>query len=341
MYVLLGEGYNVESRGIGGEIFMQMEDQTLVKTKKVDLLEIPKFLKRKFDKNAEFKFTDVVLGKREVVWLTEIQRKDKKNEEQNDSTITVAEQKKIAEYKPSIQEAMAEKLSEYIGEAEALVDDFTENNCIDHEFFKYLKQNSVPQASARKIVEYYRPYVLEMEELMKSDCDKQLKEGFEHLNKKDIIAHRDFYQSLINDANAQVNAKKATRKSRKRKAPSKDKIVKRVQYMKESTELKATSIDPVEILGATQLWVFNVKKRKLGVYIASDLAGLYVKGTTIQSFNTSESIQKTIRKPKSIIRDVINAGKVKLRKIMLDIKAKESALTGRISKDVLILKVVK
>ena len=62
---------------------------------------------------------------------------------------------------------------------------------------------------------------------------------------------------------------------------------------------------PTQIVGANELWVFNIKTRKIGKYVASNIdpkgmqrqgSGLSVKGTTIIGYNETESIQKTLRK---------------------------------------------
>ena len=92
--------------------------------------------------------------------------------------------------------------------------------------------------------------------------------------------------------------------------------------------------------GAQEVWVYNIKTRKIGRYIASDSAGLTIKGTTIKDFATT-SVAKNLRKPKVQLKDFMSSGKVKLRKFMSEIKAVEIKLTGRLNKDIVILKVVK
>lgn len=299
-----------------------------------DLLAIPKFLRRKPSKTKSSEI--ISFGRPDPIWITRAMRDDAKQEKQDEADV-----KAMKSARPSIQEAMREKLADHLGEVEAMVDNFTQNGTTNHNLFDYLKKTQVAQVHARKIADYYRPLVLEMEELMEKKVDEQLQEGFSHLKKKDVVALRDFYQTLIDDANAQVQSKRATRKSRTKKAPSKEKVVRRVNYLKESTDLKATSIQPIEILGAQHLWIFNTKSRKLIRYVASDQSGLFIKGTTILNYNTTESIQKTIRKPKPVIKDVINAGKVRLRRILGKIRAKETTPNGRLNKYTLILKVVK
>jgi hypothetical protein len=100
-------------------------------------------------------------------------------------------------------------------------------------------------------------------------------------------------------------------------------------------------------VGASELWVFNVKTRKLGKYVAANIdpkgmaregTGLSIKGTTIEGFDENLSVQKTLRKPEEQLKDFKAAGKVKLRKYLEEIATTETKLNGRINIDTVILK---
>ena len=103
----------------------------------------------------------------------------------------------------------------------------------------------------------------------------------------------------------------------------------------------------MDIIGATEVWVFNTKTRKLGKYVAMNTdpkglaregTGLTVKGTTILGFNEEQSVQKTLRKPDEQLREFAKSGKVKLRKFLEDIKTTDIKLTGRVNNETIILK---
>jgi hypothetical protein len=98
------------------------------------------------------------------------------------------------------------------------------------------------------------------------------------------------------------------------------------------------SISPADIIGAQELWVYNVKTRKLGKYVAAQFQELGVKGTSITGYDESKSVSKTLRKPEEKLRDFAKATKVQLRKFLDEIRATESRLNGRIGADVLLLK---
>ena len=70
-----------------------------------------------------------------------------------------------------------------------------------------------------------------------------------------------------------------------------------------------------------------------------DGTGLSVKGTTIIGFDTTQSIQKTLRKPEEKLKEFKDAGKVKLRTYLEDINAVDIKLNGRINPDTVLLKV--
>jgi hypothetical protein len=108
------------------------------------------------------------------------------------------------------------------------------------------------------------------------------------------------------------------------------------------------SINPIDIVGASELWVFNIKTRKLGKYVADNIdptgqaragSGFNVKGTTIIGFNEELSIQKTLRKPEVQLKEFKAAGKVALRKFMEEIATTDTKLNGRINADTVLLKV--
>ena len=70
-----------------------------------------------------------------------------------------------------------------------------------------------------------------------------------------------------------------------------------------------------------------------------DGSGLSVKGTTIQGFDETLSIQKTLRKPPEQLKEFKDAGKVKLRKFIEEIPTTDTKLNGRINPETILLKV--
>jgi hypothetical protein len=100
------------------------------------------------------------------------------------------------------------------------------------------------------------------------------------------------------------------------------------------------SVPATQIVGATQLWVYNVKYKSLGVYVCTNPHGFSVKGCTILNYDVNESISKTLRKPEDVIPSVLELGKVALRKVLPSLRTREKKLTGRINKDTILLRVL-
>jgi hypothetical protein len=147
-----------------------------------------------------------------------------------------------------------------------------------------------------------------------------------------------------------IDMAKASRKTRKRAPKSKDKLVQKLKYKVSDEKLHVASINPIDIVGCNELWVYNTKTRKIGRYVAQNIdplkqeregTGLSVKGTSITGFKESESIQKTIRKPDEKLKEFHDAGKIKLRDYLDNINAVEIKLNGRINPETILLKAVR
>ena len=246
---------------------------------------------------------------------------------------------KVSTYKPSIQERMREQLSDIIGQFKEWTDLQPSNDI--PAMFDYLKSNTVAQAHIGKIRSYYEPVAAEFQALTQKECPEDLAEGYKHLSKADIKQMIKFFDTMFGDLDAYANLKKATRATRKPKPKSADKLVAKLKFKKVDDRYKIVSVDPTTVVGATELWVFNTKNRKLGKYVAQEHATLMVKGTTLQFYDEKLSVQKTLRKPEAQLKEFGKAGKVVLRKFMDDIKATETKMNGRLNEHIVLLKVSK
>ena len=145
----------------------------------------------------------------------------------------------------------------------------------------------------------------------------------------------DFYGLIVDDIDRVIKNATAQRKPRKKKTLSAARLVKKLKYQNEFKKLKLVSVNPEKIIGATELWVFNTRYNRLGVYRAvNSVRGFSVKGCTIQHFDEKESVQKTARKPKEAV-NVLN--KRSLKAMLKNMKTKEQPLTGRINAQTILL----
>lgn len=242
----------------------------------------------------------------------------------------------------SIQDRVAEKTKEYIAELEGALDDcfLTRNFKDSFDPYELMRSLDVKGAHTKHIVNFFTNRTAEVEKAIKG-ADAQLVEGYSFLLKAELKAYSNLLKAIIADCGKIAHTAKLTRAPRKKKAKSIDKVLGKIQFKKEDSTFKIASINPTEIIGSSQLWVFNTKTRKLGCYNAADSDGFGVKGTTLTNVNVETSIHKTIRKPEITLPATMKAGKVALRKILTDINAVEQSLTGRLNSDIILLRVIK
>ena len=249
-----------------------------------------------------------------------------------------ADPKKAAMPKPTIQDRLQEKLQGYLGELEGVYDEIIMGAKADPKTYDFFKTNEVPQAQIPKIAAHFSKYIDELNEAKAGTCP-QLKEAYSHYKAADFKRHLEFLQKIVEDCDSYYRVKQTTRKARVKKAPSKDKLVSKVKYLMEDPLNKIVSINPAEILSASELYIYNSRTRKLGVYVASEYSKvLGVKGTTITGFDESKSVCKTLRKPAEQLKEFMKASKVQQRKFLSNIKAVESRMNGRLNGDTLLLK---
>jgi uncharacterized protein (DUF433 family) len=258
-----------------------------------------------------------------------------------------AEPEEILEEKPqspvvSIQDRLREAAARMTEEIEEALESFNKDpEEFDPKAFKVLnllKGKQAKAAHARIIRSFYQSGFAEVSEALEGKCE-QLKEGYSHLSKKQLRKLVDFYSEIVTACDMLAQEAKINKKPRVKKSVPAEKVVAKMKFAKTHEPLKLVSINPTDILGAKELWIFNIKTRKLGKYIAAEYQELGVKGTSITGFDENRSVQKTLRKPEEQLKEFKASGKVQLRKFLEDIKAVDIKLNGRINEDTILLKV--
>ena len=231
-----------------------------------------------------------------------------------------------------------------IGELEFQIDEFVRNgfkSLLDLQAF--LKEQKICKDQCASIVDWFEQHHLQELTKLVSGKDKYLQEAYGCFTKTQQQELKKFVERIISTCKTwselAPDKVKQQRKPRKRKEKTPQQLVKKLQYLAESKEYNLKSVPPEKIVGATQIWVFNVKYRKLGVYNSADSAGLSMKGSTLKNFDLSTSVEKKLRKPKEILLGILEGSKPAIRKSLQTIKCKEQKLTGRINKDTIILRV--
>ena len=241
----------------------------------------------------------------------------------------------------NIQDRIREKSNACIGELEGQIDEL-----IDTSFkanvspYSVMHTLEVKGVHVKQILDWVKLKRAEFDYVINTD-EEDLKEGYSNFKKvelKKIVAYCD---QVIIDAGKFAEIATQSRKPRKKKQKSPEQLVAKAKYCREFKELGLTSVDIKSIIGVSQLWVYNTKLRKLGMYQASDAGGLSIKGSSILNFSEDKSIQKKLRKPEVTLPEVLSGGKVYLRNALSNIRAVESALSGRLNEDTILLRVVK
>lgn len=245
------------------------------------------------------------------------------------------------EVKPviSIQERVTNRANDLIAELECLIDNYYR----DGSTFKaidWLIQQDVKPAIAQRIVDYYRPLYSEAFDALNGK-DNQLNEGYSHWKKPKLKAYVEFIRSIVSAAETRSTIAKATRKPRKKKEKSPVQLIAKLKYKEKDETYKLVSVDPKQIIGCNQLWIFNTKYRTLAVYNAMGPAGLNVKGSTLIGWDEKTSIVKTLRKPTEQLNKLKEGGKIILRKFMDEIKCKSKTATGRINNETVLVRIIK
>jgi hypothetical protein len=229
------------------------------------------------------------------------------------NNLPVKEEKKVEKVSES-----SKRITELMCAIEGLIDD-TFLSKPNHSDIEKLMEN-IPQLECDKLAGHFE------------EVDQAIDEEFTDVQKRKIM-----HSILCDIINAlwKTSPKKRTRKVKKL-PPSH--VVRKLNFLKESSELSFVSISAEKIIGAEVLWVFNQKNRKLGQYVAKDENGLSVKGSTVLNFDETKSFQKILRKPKDLLKKVTESGKVGQRSILDTINAVNAPLTGRINGDTLLVK---
>lgn len=242
----------------------------------------------------------------------------------------------------SIQQRMREQVSDLCAHWDFLVDELVRGRLDLNSFDPYgqmqsYRDNMIKAAHAKIIKEMYAAQFEEAKEVV-AWKDEQIKEGYAFMNAKMRKEFLAFYEKINIACDTFINTGKAVRKTRKKKAVSRDKVVSKLKFKQSEPSLGLASINPMNILDAQVLWVYNTKNRKLGVYVAQEHHNLMVKGTTIQGYNEKLSVQKTVRKPE-LLKGADKLARTKFQKLFESFNATETALNGRLNEHTVLVKV--
>ncbi len=233
------------------------------------------------------------------------------------------------------------KVAEFIASIEDAVE---KKGPIKLNVVEFLVEQNATVKQSKSLANFYLKEFLDLDELLESS-DPDLVEAYSHLSKPRIKQLHEFYATVVDSPNCikdivKSEAPAKARKPRKKKAKSAEKILKKFKYLDYSSDFKIKSINPADILGAKELWVYHSNTRDLGVFKAASEEGFTVSGSSIRNFVEETAVRKRLFKPQEVLPEVMKAGKVALRHIMDGIKRTPQRLRSSINATTLLLRVV-
>ncbi len=243
--------------------------------------------------------------------------------------------------KPNIQDRLREKMIEAAGEIEGMFDEMIAAGAkmsADYKPMVLLRGMNIAPQMVGSIADDWKRRMDELQEAT-AGKDAQLVEGYSNFSKIQLRNLIKFCEQVIADCGNYVQIKKVERKPRAKKAVSPEKLASKFKFLKDFAELKLTSESPAKLVGASEAYLYDTKKRKLVHVVADQHIGSFsVKGSSIVGFDTANSQQKTLRKPAEQLKALLGSGKPAARKFFKDIKATEIRFNGRGNENLIILK---
>ena len=244
--------------------------------------------------------------------------------------------------KPNIQERLREKVQAAAADIDGMYDDFRTAGCKLSDEFKpmnVLRSTNVVPQMVGDIADIWQRHLDELS-LVAHGTDGQLVEAYSHMSAKQLKACIKFCEQVIADCASYRQIKKVERKPRKKKPVSPEKLTARFKYLKTHDELRLTSEPVTKLVGASEAWFYDVRKRKL-IHVTADphVHTFSVKGTQLIGIDDKNTVMKTLRRPEEQIKKFMQGGLPQMRKFFKDIRATEARYNGRGSENLVLLKI--
>lgn len=253
------------------------------------------------------------------------------------------EKKEEQKEKPKVispAERLKMKVQETIfGDIDILLDDWMDSKRTTIDIYSLVKKYDIKGVGLKYIEDRLQKIQDEYDGAYNKTCP-QLVEAYNYLKRTDIKWFKEECGRMIADVQKLQAVRKAQRVPRAKKAVAADKQVSRLQYKVNDSEYKLESINPVLLVGATKVFVFNTKTRRISVYTSNNLEGISVSGTSLKNFSET-SFTTTLRNPDETLKQILTYTPAKINKVLDELTTKRIAANGRINKDTILLKVLR
>jgi len=248
---------------------------------------------------------------------------------------TIEEFKTDAKPTVSPQARMKQKAyATIISELDEMEDGWINGEKTEINVFERCKANDVKGASIQYVKEWLEGRLNDLEDAYhKRDPDAV--EAFSHIKRTEQKRQIKVLTDGLADCEKLQNVQKAQRKTRVKKPQAADKQVAKLKYLKESNDFKIASINPLLIVGAKRVLVFNTKNRKIEEYETDRPDGFEVKGQSLQHINRSRG--KLLRKPEEFLPIAMKKTANQFKKEFDKLTTKEYNPNGRFNDQIVIL----
>lgn len=200
--------------------------------------------------------------------------------------------------------------------------------------FERCTVHGIKANSVNIIIEWLEPRVQEYDDAI-TKKDEDAVEFFSHLKKPELKRQFKVLSDALADCERVKSASKATRKTRVKKPQAADKQVAKLKFMKDSNEFKIASVNPLLIVGASRIILFNTKNKRIEEYQTDRPDGFEVKGQSLQHVNRSRG--KTLRKPEEFLPIALKKTLKQFEKEFNNLTTKEYNPNARFNDSIIIL----
>jgi galactitol-specific phosphotransferase system IIB component len=228
-----------------------------------------------------------------------------------------------------------DKFNDHLSDIDVAIDTFIISGT-DFDVKNYLTKHQVSAKIANRLFDSYKTMANEAEMIQ---TDEEVKNAFDYMTPRKQKKYVEFMRTILTACATIAKKAKVTKKVRVQKEKPAGVIVSKLKYQKDAPEFGIKSELPTKIIGASEVWVFSTRYRKLFVYRAQDGLQLSVKGTTLLNWNPETSSGKILRKPLEILPSFATATRRPLKVLFDTIRTSVLEPTGRFSDETIILKV--
>jgi len=167
--------------------------------------------------------------------------------------------------------------------------------------------------------------------LAKAKKDLQLVEGYSYLTPKQLKSVLEFYELLLRQLESGLIIR--TKRPRKIKPKTPDKLVKKLKYMEKFSDLGLISFNPSELIGANIVYVYNTKTRFIERFESE--TGVGVRGSTLINIK-QPAIKKKVRNPE-VLKSINTTNKNFMERFWSSFKTKQGEANSRINANCILL----